>query len=38
MCNDLLWNGVEVEIMRIPSPMRLECNELIDERVRHASC
>jgi hypothetical protein len=37
MCSNLLWNGVEVEMMWIPSHVRLEGNELMDERARHAA-
>jgi hypothetical protein len=37
MCSNQLWNGVEVEMMWIPSHVRLEGNELLDERARHAA-
>jgi hypothetical protein len=36
-CSDLLENGVEVEIMWIPAHERLEGNETVDERARHAA-
>jgi hypothetical protein len=35
MCSDLLWNGVEVEIMWISAHVRLEGYKLMDEQVRH---
>jgi hypothetical protein len=37
LCNDLLWNGVEVETIWIPSHMGLEGNKLVDERAHHAA-
>jgi ribonuclease HI len=36
MCG-LLEDGVEVEIMRIPSHVGLEGNENVDERARHVA-
>jgi ribonuclease HI len=36
MCNDLLDDGVEVEIIWIPSHVGLEGNEIVDKRARHA--
>jgi hypothetical protein len=37
MCGDLLEDGVEVEIMWIPSHVKLEGNEIVDEQARHAA-
>jgi hypothetical protein len=37
MCSYLLEDGVEVEIMWIPFHVGLECNEIVDERARHAA-
>jgi ribonuclease HI len=37
MCSDLLGNGVEVEIIWIPSHVGLGGNEQVDERARHAA-
>jgi hypothetical protein len=37
MCSDLLEDGVGVEIMWIPAHVGLECNEIVDERARHAA-
>jgi hypothetical protein len=37
MCRNLLWNGVEVEMMWIPSHVGLEGNELVAERALHAA-
>jgi hypothetical protein len=37
MCSNLLWNGVEVEKMLIPSHVGLEGNELVDKREYHVS-
>jgi hypothetical protein len=37
MCSDLLENGVEIEIMWIPAHVRLQGNEIVDERARHAA-
>jgi ribonuclease HI len=37
MCGELLEDGVEVEIIWIPYHVRLEGNEIVDERARHAA-
>jgi ribonuclease HI len=37
MCNNLLEDGVKVEIMWIPSHVDLEGNKIVDERARHAA-
>jgi hypothetical protein len=37
MCSDLLEDGVEVEIMWIPAHVKLEANEIMNERARHAA-
>jgi hypothetical protein len=37
MCSDLLEDGVEVEIVWIPSYMGLKGNEIVDEQARHAA-
>jgi ribonuclease HI len=37
MCDDLLEDGVEVEIMWIPSHVELEGNEIVDERAQLAA-
>jgi hypothetical protein len=37
MCSDLLKDGVEVELMWIPSNVGLDGNETVDERARHAA-
>jgi hypothetical protein len=37
MCSDLLEDGVEGEIMWIPADVRIEGNEIVDERARHAA-
>jgi ribonuclease HI len=37
MCNDLLGDGVDVEIMWIPSHVGLEDNKIVDEQARHAA-
>jgi ribonuclease HI len=35
MCNYLLEDGVQFEIMWIPSHVGLKGNEIVDERARH---
>jgi hypothetical protein len=35
--SDLLEDGVEIEIMWIPAHVRLQGNEIVDERARHAA-
>jgi hypothetical protein len=37
MCSDLLWNGVEVEIMWIPSHVGFKVNDLVDKGALHAA-
>jgi ribonuclease HI len=37
MCSYLLEDGVQVEIMWIPSHAGLEGNEIVDERARHTA-
>jgi hypothetical protein len=37
MCSNLMWNGVEVEMMWIPSHMGLKGNELVAKRARHVA-
>jgi ribonuclease HI len=37
MCDNLLWNGVEVEVMWIQYHVGLGGNELVDKRARHAA-
>jgi ribonuclease HI len=37
MCSNLLEDGVEVEIMWIPSHVGLEGNEIVDKRARYAA-
>jgi ribonuclease HI len=37
MCTDLLEDEVEVEITWIPSHVRLEGNEIVGKRTRHAA-
>jgi hypothetical protein len=37
MCSDLLEDGVEVEILWIPSHVGLEGNKIVNERARHAA-
>jgi hypothetical protein len=37
MLSDLLEDGVEVEVIWIPSHVELEVNEIVDTRARHAS-
>jgi hypothetical protein len=37
MCSDLLEDGVEVEIIWIPAHVRLEGNEIVEERTRHTA-
>jgi hypothetical protein len=37
MCSDQLEDGVEVEIMWIPAHVKLEGNEIVDKRTRHAA-
>jgi hypothetical protein len=36
-CNDLLEDGVEVEIMCMSSNVELEGNDIVDKRARHAA-
>jgi hypothetical protein len=37
MCSYLLWNGVDAEIMWIPSHVGLESNEFVDERASYVT-
>jgi hypothetical protein len=37
MCSNLMEDGVEVEIMLIPSHVGFEGNEIVDELARHAT-
>jgi hypothetical protein len=37
VCSNLFKDGVEVEIMKIPSHVGLEGNEIVYERARHAA-